>query len=66
MGKYDRYIIQKILAPLSSFTVESIHRIYFAALKMFKIYDSIVVVDSNDNEDEIDFLSESSGVEADW
>ena len=30
-----------------------IHRIYYAALKMFKIFDSIPV-DSSDDEDEID------------
>ena len=64
MGKYDSYVIQMILffkAPLLSFTVEN----YYAALKRFKIYDS-TVVDSSDDEDEIDYLSESSGSEADW
>ena len=61
MGKYDRYIIQKILSPLLSFTVEN----YYAALKRFKIYDS-TAVDSSDDEDEIDYLSESSGSEANW
>ena len=35
----------------------SIHRIYYTALKMFKIYYSNAV-DSNDDED--DYLSESS------
>ena len=52
MGKYDSYIIQKILffkAPLLSFTVEK----FYAALKRFKIYDS-TAVDSSDDEDEID------------
>ena len=34
-------------------------------LKVFKIYDS-TVVDSIDDEDEVDYLSESSGGEADW
>ena len=38
----------------------SSHRIYYAALKMFKIYDSNAV-DSNKDED--DYLSESSGIE---
>ena len=42
----------------------SIQRIYYAALKMFKIYDS-AAVDSNDDKDEMDYLSESSGGEAD-
>ena len=32
---------------------------------MFKIYDS-TVVDSNNNEDEMAYLSEISGSEADW
>ena len=31
----------------------------------FKIFDS-TAVDSSDDEDEIDYLSESSGSEADW
>ena len=43
----------------------SIHGIYYAALKMFEIYDS-TAVDSNDDEDEMDYLSERSGGEADW
>ena len=43
----------------------SIHRIYYAALKMFKIFDS-TAVDSNDDEDEMDYLPESSGGETDW
>ena len=64
MGKYDSYIIQKILffkAPLLYFTVEN----YYAAIKRFKIYDS-TAVNSSDVGDEIDYLSESSGSEADW
>ena len=32
---------------------------------MFKIYDS-TTVDSNDDEDKMDYLSESTGGEADW
>ena len=43
----------------------SIHRIYYAAPNMFKIFDS-AAVDSSDGEDEMDYLSESSGGEADW
>ena len=42
----------------------SIHKIYYAALKMFEIYDS-TAFDSGDDEDEMDYLSESSGGEAD-
>ena len=40
-------------------------RIYHAAPKRFKIYDS-TAVNSSDDEDEIDYLSENSGSEADW
>ena len=40
-------------------------RIYYAAPKRFKIYDS-TAVDSSDDEDEMDYLSENSGSEADW
>ena len=36
-----------------------------AAVKMFKIYDS-TAVNSSDDEDEMGYLSESSGGEADW
>ena len=39
-------------------------RIYYAALKRFKIYDS-TAVDSSDDLDEMDYLSKSSGSEAD-
>ena len=39
--------------------------INYAALKMFKIYDS-TAVDSNNDEDEMDYSSEISGGEADW
>ena len=57
MGKYDSYIIREILfvRPHYYLLLWSIHRIYYAALKMFKIYDS-TDVDSN-NENEIDYLS---------
>ena len=40
-------------------------KIYYAALKRFKIYDS-TAVDSSDDEDEMCYLSESSVSEADW
>ena len=56
MGKYDSYIIQKILFFLRLhyyFLLWSIHRIYYAVLKMFKIFDS-TAVDSKDDEDEMD------------
>ena len=42
----------------------SIHRIYNAALKMFKIFDS-TTVDSSDDEDGMDYLSESFSDEVD-
>ena len=40
-------------------------KIYYAALKRFEINDS-TAVDSIDDEDEVDYSSESSGSEADW
>ena len=43
----------------------SIDRIYDAAPKMFKIFDS-AAVDSSGGEDEMDYLSKSSGGETDW
>ena len=43
----------------------SIHRIYYALLEMFKVYDSTAVGSSVD-EDKMDYSSESSGREADW
>ena len=43
----------------------SIDRIYYAALKTFKIYDWTAVAFSDD-EDEMDYSPESSGGEADW
>ena len=60
MGKYDSYIIQKILflgSIIIFHVLWSSHRIYYAAINMFKIYDSNSV-DSNDDEDH--YLSESS------
>ena len=63
MGKYDSYIIQKILffrAPLLSFTycgpVTEFTMLHLRCLK----YDSNAI-DSNNDED--DYLSESSGSE---
>ena len=67
MGKYDSYITQKILFLRLHYYLSlwSIHRIYYAALKMIKTYDS-TAIDSSDGKDEMDYLSESSGGEADW
>ena len=58
MGKYDSYIIKKFcfLKLHYYFLLWSIHKIYYAALKMFKIFDS-TAVDSKDDEDEMDYLS---------
>ena len=65
MGKYDSCIIRKILFSRLYYYLSlwSIHRIYDTAL--FKIYDS-TAVDSNDDGDEMDYLPESSGGEAEW
>ena len=58
----------RILAPkqTSSFTtsVDALKEKVDAAVKMFKIYDS-TAVGSNDDEDKMDYLSESSGGGAD-
>ena len=66
MGKSDSYIILKILFLSLHYYISlwSIHRIYYAALKMFKICDS-TAVDPRDDEDEMDYLSESSGNDVD-
>ena len=89
MGKYDSYIIQKILF-LSSIIIfhcgvfavamqdastqggfklttstEALKEDADATLKMFKTCDS-TAVDSNDDEDEMGYLCENSGSEADW
>ena len=45
--------------------IEALKEDVDATLKIFKIYDS-AAVNSNDDEDEMDYLSESSGGEADW
>ena len=57
MGKYDSYIIKKIqLLRLHYYLLLwSIDRIYYAALKMFEIFDSSAV-DSKHDEDEMDYL----------
>ena len=64
MNKCDSYIIQKILFLRPHYYL-LLWRIYYAALKSFKIYDS-TAVDSSDDEDEIDYLSETSDSETDW
>ena len=46
-------------------SIEALKKEVDAALKMFKIYDS-TAVDPSDDEDDMDYLSESSGGEADW
>ena len=58
MGKYDSYVIHKIMFFKASvlFLLWSVHRIYYAASKMFKIFDS-TTVDSKDDEDEMEYLS---------
>ena len=67
MGKHGSYIIQKILFLRLHYylLLWSIHRIYYTALKMFKIYNS-TATDSSDDEDKMDYLSKSSGSESDW
>ena len=64
MRKYDSCIIQKILFLRRHYYL-LLWRIYYAALKRFKIYDSITI-DYSDDQDEMNYLSESSGSEADW
>ena len=61
MGKNDSYIVQKILF----YDHLLLWRNYHAAPKRFKLNDS-TAVDSNDDENEMDYLSENSGSEADW
>ena len=57
MGKCDSHIITNFrLLRLHYYLLPwSIHRIYYAAPKMSKILDS-TAVDSNDDEDEMDYL----------
>ena len=45
--------------------IEALKEKVDAAVKMFKIYDS-ATVDSNNDDDGMDYLSESSGGESDW
>ena len=68
----ESYILHlqcRILAPKRTFkltkSIEALKEKVDAAVKMFKIYDS-TAVDSNDDEDGMDYLSESSGGETDW
>ena len=63
MGKCDSYIIQKILFLRLDYYL-LLWRIYYAALKGFKIYDSAVAY--YNDVDEMDYSSQSSGSEADW
>ena len=46
-------------------SIEALKEKVDASVKMFKIYDS-TAVNSSDDEDRMDYLSESSGGEADW
>ena len=46
-------------------SIEALKEEVDAALKMFKIYES-TAVDSSDDKDDMDYLPESSGGEADW
>ena len=67
MGKCDSCIIQKIMFLWLHYylLLWSIQRIYNASLKMFKIFDS-TAVDSSDDEDGMDYLSENFSSEVDW
>ena len=56
MGKYDSFLYSKDSVFIHyCVLLLSIHRIYYAATKMFKIYGS-TAVDSNNDEDEMDYL----------
>ena len=57
----------KMLALKQTLTtsIEALKEEVDAALQMFKIYDS-TAVDSSDDEDDMDYLSESFGGEVDW
>ena len=54
MDKYDSYII-RTTEFLTLYYYRLLWKIYYAALQRFKIYDSSAV-DSNDDEDEMDYL----------
>ena len=63
MDKHDSYIIQKkYVLRLHYYLL--LWRIYYA-LNRVEIYDS-TAADSSDDEEEMDYLAESSGSEADW
>ena len=62
MGKYDNYSYSKDDCFLRLHYYLALWRIYYAALKRLKIYDS-TAADSNDDEDEMDDLSESPSSE---
>ena len=51
MGKYDSYNKDSVIIFN---LLWSVHRIYYTALKMSKIYDS-TAVDSSDDDDEMDY-----------
>ena len=63
MDKHDSYIIPKIMFLRPHYYL-LLWRIYYA-LNRVEIYDS-TAVDSSDDEDEMDYLSESFGSKADW
>ena len=63
MDKHDSYIIRKIMFLRLQYYL-LLWRIYYALNKV-EIYDS-TAVDSSDDEDEMDYLSERSRSEADW
>ena len=62
MDKHDSYILQKIMFLRLHYYL-LLWRIYYA-LNRVEIYDS-TAVDSSDDEDDMDYLSESSESEAD-
>ena len=65
MGKYNSYIIQKILLFKAFNYYLLLWTIYYTILKRLKIYDS-TAVDSSDDDNEMDYLSGSLGSDADW
>ena len=67
MGKNDSYIIKRFCSLRLHYylLLWSICRIYYAAPEMLKISDS-TAVDSSDDDDEMDYSSESYDGEIDW
>ena len=67
MGKYSNKIIKKILGlRLHCYLLLwNIDRICYAALKMFKLFDS-TIVDSSDDDDEMEYFFGNPGGETDW